>query len=74
MRSILKLAAAVAVLLVAGCAGDYWSYSHGCVPYAYCVPPPLSHTDYADCGCPTPIASQYEAARAIEDDAVEPSE
>lgn len=45
-------------LVLPGCAAAYHDYPCGCVPYAYCPPPPLPYVTYSHCGCPTPIAAQ----------------
>jgi len=45
-----------------GCASSYHAYPCGKVPYCYCPPSPLPHTDYN--ACPTCLASKYLARPA----------
>jgi len=42
-----------------GCASSYHAYPCGRVPYCYCPPSPLPHSDYH--ACPTCLASKYLA-------------
>jgi hypothetical protein len=61
MAAVRRMAHAIgiaAMLALAGCAQAYHDYPCGCVPYAYCAPPPRPYVAYRNCGCPTPIAAQ----------------
>ncbi len=51
--------AALTVILAAGCAPAYHSYSGCYIDCNYCVPPPLPYTHYEDCVCHSCAASPY---------------
>ena len=56
---IWKLSGVVMVIAFSGCAAAYHDYPDSCIPYLYCVPPPLPYVAYESCHCPTPGASRY---------------
>jgi hypothetical protein len=62
-KSGLWLLGAVALLATClGCASPYHSYPSGCcIPYAYCLEPPLPYATYESCHCPTPVAAERHA-------------
>ena len=59
------LAAIVAVGLgLSGCAPAYHDYPGGCVRYGYDPLPPMPYASY--CGCPTPVAAEFQATGVAE--------
>ena len=49
----------LAMILAAGCAPAYHSYSECCVDCKYCAPPPLPYAHYEGCVCHSCAASKY---------------
>ncbi len=54
MNHAVRLLLLAWLLVVGGCAEAYHHYACGCVPYGYCAPAPLAHTQYSDPVCRTP--------------------
>jgi hypothetical protein len=52
-----QFAAIATLAATTGCAATYHDYPDGCVPCAYCAPPPLPYATYEV--CLTPIAACY---------------
>lgn len=56
-RNLVGWCGVFVALAASGCAAAYHDYPCGCIPYAYCPPPPLAYGPYE--ACPTPIARCY---------------
>ncbi|MFV1965366.1 MAG: hypothetical protein ACC628_08080 [Pirellulaceae bacterium] len=54
---VLQFAGIALLAATTGCAAAYHDYPDGCVPYAYCEPPPLPYDTYE--ACLTPVAASY---------------
>lgn len=60
--------APLVMILAAGCAPNYHSYSGCNVGCKYCVPPPLPYAHYEGCVCHSCAASSYLSAEPIPTD------
>ncbi|MCA9145933.1 MAG: hypothetical protein H6822_24220 [Planctomycetaceae bacterium] len=69
----LRWLALLALVLIAGCATAYHSYSGCYVDCRYCAPPPLPYIHYEGCVCHSCAASQYLSmpSQAVEEQAAE---